>query len=330
MPFESALRASEIIRKGDVVAMPTETVYGLAGDAFSDSAVKKIFSLKQRPFFDPLIVHVADIQDVDKLVSDVPKAAAVLMKAFWPGPLTLVMPKKSSVSALVTSGLETVGVRMPNHPLALELIRLSGSPLAAPSANLFGRTSPTTAAHVADEFGSGLCIVDGGACTVGLESTVVGFENGGGEPGADATCVAIYRPGAVTAEMLREALLRAGVSARVIEKESNVAPGHLKHHYMPKIPVVIVPAGSDLDVGKILSQQICEKLNLADWRPVKLQLSESAALAARELYAKLRECAESGANVIIVEKVADAETTGDMWAAIWNRLSKAATLDLTV
>lgn len=307
-------KAAQLLRQGLVVGMPTETVYGLAGDAFNEEAVKKIFSLKKRPFFDPLIVHVASLDDVAKLAESIPTTATALMKAFWPGPLTLVLPKKSSVSDLVTSGLNTVGVRMPRHPMALELIQKAGSPLAAPSANLFGRTSPTCAEHVRGEFGDEVFVLDGGNCEVGLESTVVGFEG---------NTVTIYRPGAITSDMIRATLAKNQLTSQVIEKESDVAPGHLKHHYMPKIPVVIVPENTPLES---LKKDICEKLQRNEWKPVRLQLSSDATLAARELYARLRECAESGASFIVIEK--PLTPPSDLWVAIWNRLEKAATVQL--
>lgn len=313
-PSTEIQKAVDLLRQGEVIGMPTETVYGLAGDVFNESAVQKIFSTKQRPFFDPLIVHVANAEDVHKLVEDVPAAAQVLMKNFWPGPLTLILPKKSSVSDLVTSGLTTVGVRMPNHPVARELIQLFGSPLAAPSANLFGRTSPTTAKHVQDEFKHSVFVLDGGPSEIGLESTVVGFEN---------DTILIYRPGAVTAQMARVALVRAGISFEVLEKESNVAPGHLQHHYMPSIPLIIVKAGADISEVENAARPT---LKLSEWRPANLNLHSDPVIAARELYSGLRRCSESGANVIVVEK--SQRTENELWFAIWNRLEKAASLSL--
>jgi L-threonylcarbamoyladenylate synthase len=187
----------------------------------------------------------------------------------------------------------------------LALIRAAGSPLAAPSANLFGRTSPTTAAHVRGEFGSDVFVLDGGASDVGLESTVAGFT-----ASADGSHdVVVYRPGAVTADMIRGVLKREGVSGSVSALESNVAPGHLEHHYMPKIPLIIVAEGSDLSALGV--------------RPVKMVLSKDPVIAARELYAKMREIAESGASEIIIEKP-KAIASHDLWVAIWNRLEKAA------
>lgn len=311
--------AVALLKKGDVIGLPTETVYGLAGDVFNESAVHKIFAIKQRPFFDPLIVHVAAIEDVNKLVENVPEGARVLMRAFWPGPLTLILPKKKVVSDLVTSGLTTVGVRWPNHPVAQAVIREFGSPLAAPSANLFGRTSPTTAKHVRDEFGGAVTVIDGGPCAVGLESTVVSVTTR--ETGTE---VLIHRPGAVTAQMIRAAFLRAGQTADVREQESEVAPGHLKHHYMPKIPLIIVPEAFAIEGG---AATLTDKLKLPAWRPVELKLHPQPELAARKLYSDLRDIEMSGATLIYVRR--PYVIPSELWAAVWNRLEKAASHDLS-
>jgi tRNA threonylcarbamoyl adenosine modification protein (Sua5/YciO/YrdC/YwlC family) len=188
--------AADLLRKGEVVAIPTETVYGLAANAYNEAAVLKIFQAKQRPAFDPLIVHVHSLDQVKEVVSfselkrkDTRKEAEALMAKFWPGPLTLVLPKSDRVPDLVTSGLDTVAVRMPAHPMALELLRSLDFPLAAPSANPFGYVSPTTAQHVADQLGEKIpYILDGGPCTVGVESTIIGWES-------DAEQWVLYRPG---------------------------------------------------------------------------------------------------------------------------------------
>ncbi|MBC7451992.1 MAG: threonylcarbamoyl-AMP synthase, partial [Cytophagales bacterium] len=161
------------------ISIPTETVYGLAGNAFSSYSVSEIFRIKKRPSFDPLIVHTHSIDSLADFVTEIPEQAHMLAKAFWPGPLTLLLPKKDSISDLVTSGLDRVAIRIPNHPLTLELLRMLPFPLAAPSANPFGYISPTTAQHVADQLGKDIeYILDGGPCTIGVESTIVGWENG--------------------------------------------------------------------------------------------------------------------------------------------------------
>ena len=169
-------QAAEIIRRGGIVAFPTETVYGLGADAFQPLAIARIFEVKKRPYFDPLIVHVSSLGDLERLVIDIPQNAKKLVDRFWPGPLTTVLPKKDEVPGIVTAGLPSVAIRMPDHPMALTLIKESGCPIAAPSANLFGYLSSTTAEHVRDQ----LCdqvdlILDGGPCPVGVESTIVSF-----------------------------------------------------------------------------------------------------------------------------------------------------------
>src|SRR4030065_1370155 len=169
-------QAAEIIRQGGIVAFPTETVYGLGADAFNPLAVARIFEVKRRPYFDPLIVHVANPADVKKLVKQIPSNAKKLIERFWPGPLTVVLLKKEYIPDIVTAGLPTLAIRMPSHPMALSLIRESNSPIAAPSATLFGYVSPTTAEHVREQLGDQVdLILDGGPCPVGVESTIVSF-----------------------------------------------------------------------------------------------------------------------------------------------------------
>src|SRR5690606_7520483 len=182
-------QAAALLRAGAVVAMPTETVYGLAANAFDEAAVLRIFQVKQRPSFDPLIVHVRDREQLSPLVARLPREAEALMEHFWPGPLTLVLPKTGRVPDLVTSGLDTVAVRMPAHPVAQALLRAVDFPLAAPSANPCGYVSPTSAQHVADQLGGKVpYILDGGPCTVGVESTILGWEQ-------EAGAWLLYRPG---------------------------------------------------------------------------------------------------------------------------------------
>ena len=194
---EEALHcAAEILRNGGLVALPTETVYGLGANTLNGAAVAGIFAAKQRPAWDPIIIHISDLGMLEGLVQDVPEAARRLMKAFWPGPLTLLLPRSATVPDAVTAGRALVGVRMPAHPVALELIRRAGVPVAAPSANLFGHISPTTAAHVLEDLDGRIdAVLDGGSTAHGVESTVL-------DP-----CqipMVIYRPGAVTVEQIRE------------------------------------------------------------------------------------------------------------------------------
>lgn len=224
IPAESA-----ILRDGGLVAFPTETVYGLGADAYNERAVARIFELKGRPRFDPLIVHVASVDGAREALSGLPDSARDLMVRFWPGPLTLVLPKQARLPDLVTAGLPTVAIRMPDHPLALRLIRAAGTPLAAPSANRFGRTSPTTAAHVRRQFPTGLDgLVDGGPCPLGVESTVLGFDPDGSPR--------LLRPGGLPLEEL-EAVLGPVHRGRHGATGPLPAPGMMAGHYAPHTPL---------------------------------------------------------------------------------------------
>jgi L-threonylcarbamoyladenylate synthase len=229
-------RAAELLRSGGTVAFPTETVYGLGANALSPEAVAKIFAAKERPAWDPLIVHVADRAMLEQVVAsaEVGVDAENLMAAFWPGPLTLLLPRAPQLPDAVTAGRPLVGVRIPQHPIARELIRLAGVPVAAPSANRFGRTSPTTAAHVLQDLDGRIdAVLDGGAATVGVESTVF-----------DVTARTIYRPGAVTAEHIAEAIGEAVhmASSTTQEKppEESPSPGMGQRHYAPNARLVLV------------------------------------------------------------------------------------------
>lgn len=222
--------AAELIKAGRLVAFPTETVYGLGCDAMNPTAAAKVFEAKQRPQFDPLIVHIADRQQLDTVVSSLPTRALQLMDTFWPGPLTLVLPKRPSVPDLVTAGLATVAVRMPNHPVAQALIREAGTPIAAPSANPFGYVSPTTAQHVADGLGGNVdVILDGGPCSVGVESTIVSVVGSLPE---------LLRPGSITIEQLSAVVGPMRRSSPIAEKP--IVPGQLSRHYATKTPVTVL------------------------------------------------------------------------------------------
>jgi L-threonylcarbamoyladenylate synthase len=331
MPLDSSelLKARDRLLAGDVVAIPTETVYGLAASIESEAGLRRIFSLKERPFFDPLIVHVSSLKEAATLVREWPPLADFLGRFFWPGPLTLVLPKSDRVNPLITSGLETVAVRYPAHPVALDLIRLTGVPLAAPSANKFGKTSPSRSEHVQSEFPeTDLVIIDGGECEVGLESTVLGFGKTTQGDDQDYNEIQILRPGGVTEDMLRDALKKWGHPVEIRRISSEASPGHLKHHYMPSVPLVILPG----DPGKALSateiMKLREELKIAGLqRPAELLLSQDATLAARELYSEMRRLADSGADLLFVRRSSESEH--GLWPAIWDRLTRAATLNWT-
>ena len=228
---ESIRLAAEIIRAGGLVAFPTETVYGLGCDALNPEAVARVFEAKQRPRFDPLIVHIADQSALDTLVSHMSLSDQKLMDAFWPGPLTLVLPKRPVVPDLVTAGLPTVAVRMPSHPVALALIRKAGVPIAAPSANPFGYVSPTCAQHVLDGIGERVdLILDGGPCPLGVESTIMSTVGAVPE---------VLRPGSLPLSDI-EAVM-GPVIRRLRSEQTPLAPGRLSRHYATRTPFAILP-----------------------------------------------------------------------------------------
>ena len=235
---EQISRAAEILKNGGLVAIPTETVYGLAANAFDKEAIRKIFLAKGRPMDNPLIVHIADIQMLSKLVADFPKTAKKLSETFWPGPLTMILPKSEKIPDEVSAGLPTVAIRRPSHPVALELIKVSGLPLAAPSANRSGSPSPTTAQHVLSDLDGQIdAVLDGGPCSVGLESTVIALE--GNTP-------RILRPGGVTAEQISEVIGKIEIDDAVFHQLSSLekasSPGMKYKHYAPKAKVVLIKA----------------------------------------------------------------------------------------
>ena len=235
----SVAEAARLLRAGEVVGIPTETVYGLAANALSDEAVPKIFAAKGRPQDNPLISHIASLDMLPMVVREVPGAAYRLAEAFWPGPLTLILPRSKTVADSVCAGLDTASVRMPSHPVALAVIRAAGVPLAAPSANLSGSPSPTTAADVlADMEGKIPLILDGGACSVGVESTVISLA--GAQP-------VLLRPGYITKEQLEDAMgcavaLSDAVLHKLKDGESAASPGMKYKHYAPKADVTILKA----------------------------------------------------------------------------------------
>ncbi|MDI1251414.1 MAG: L-threonylcarbamoyladenylate synthase, partial [Lacunisphaera sp.] len=307
-------RLAAALRRGELVALPTETVYGLAANALDARACRAIFKAKGRPAKDPLIVHVLNLAHAEQLAVFNP-AARRLARRFWPGPLTLVLPKQPCVPGVVTSGGDTVAVRAPAHPLARRLLRLAGIPLAAPSANLFGYISPTESAHVADGLGRRIkYVLEGGACEVGVESTILDLTN----PAKPR----ILRPGVVTAAALAKFLGRpVGAAPRKSGVGRLLAPGMMARHYSPRTPLVLKnPRGRPLEgVGRILLRKPAgETADNIYW------LSERGALSevARNLYRVLRAADQGGHRQIQVEPLpADA---GGLAAALNDRLKRAA------
>ncbi|SHK22238.1 L-threonylcarbamoyladenylate synthase [Fibrobacter sp. UWB12] len=239
-PWTSVSEAARLLKEGEVVAIPTETVYGLAGNAFEPKALAKIFAAKERPTFDPLIVHIADIAQLTDIAKDIPDSAYKLAEAYWPGPMTIILPKKDCIPDLCTSALPSVAVRFPSHPIAQAIIKESGLPLAAPSANLFKHVSPTTAEHVAAQLADRIAgIVDGGPCSVGVESSIISLI---GEP-------TVMRPGAITPEMFKAILGEVKIKESTSKPgQPMLAPGQCDTHYRPQVPLYYgeVPAGYTL------------------------------------------------------------------------------------
>lgn len=309
--------AAALLQSGKLVAIPTETVYGLAANGLDEAAVLSIFRAKKRPDFDPLILHAPDLETALALASEVPPKARQLAEAFWPGPLTLVLPKTERVPYVVTSGLQTVGLRVPQHPLTQDLLCLLPFPLAAPSANPFGYISPTTAAHVQENLGDEIdYILDGGPCTHGLESTIVGFEQG--EP-------VIYRRGSLPKTELENVV--GPVGEKINSSSNPKAPGQLAVHYAPRKTLVLVNPDNAAFFDS-LSQPFTlitfgHMLEAAKSKAATvLSLSETGNLAeaARKFYGTLRK-ADASPNPLIVSAYLPG---GGMADAINDRLRRAA------
>ena len=263
-------RAAAVIRRGGVAAFPTETVYGLGADGFNPGACARIFEIKKRPRFDPLILHAASLAQTKKLFSKIPKPALKLMKKFWPGPLTLVLPKAKIVPGIVTAGLDTVAVRVPAHPVALKLIKLSGRPIAAPSANLFGGLSPITARHVKNQLGNGPDIIlDGGKTRVGVESTIIAFL--GGKP-------VLLRPGGVAVEKIERTVGKLFTPSGAAKKP--LAPGGLKKHYSPAVKLKLINNESEARPGTRSAYLAFSKRPLGKYKKAEL-LSAKGCLRGR-------------------------------------------------
>jgi len=307
--------ASFLIKQWHIVGIPTETVYGLAANALDEKAVVKIFEAKSRPFFDPLIVHVANTDMAKEYVTHFSEKALILANHFWPGPLTLLLPKNEKISDLVTSWNTLVGLRVPAHSLTLSLIQYCGLPLAAPSANKFGYISPTKAQHVADQLHDKVpYILDGGPCEVGIESTIVGFD--------ENDLPVIYRKGGIPVESI-EALL-----GKVIVKENSSsnpqAPGMLKKHYSPKIPFFL----GDIDTmllehkGKNIGViSFCKSYaNIPSERMMILSHSHNLQEAAQSLFAAMRHLDSLALDVILAELMPNE----DLWRAMNDKLKRAA------
>ncbi len=319
-PDRATLRvAAEVLRRGGLVAFPTETVYGLGAHALDEAAVARIYTAKGRPSYNPLIVHVADAEAARALVADWPEDAERLARAFWPGPLTMVLRKRGVVPDAITAGLPTVAVRVPDHPVALALLQEAGIPIAAPSANRFTELSPTTAAHVAESLDDAVDIVlDGGPTTVGIESTVVDLT--GPTP-------RVLRPGMITAAAIGRVV--GPVDETVLPVEAGTArssPGMVDRHYAPRARLLpfddatraaaIAEATAAAAGGARVGSLAFELLPVTDARA----MPRNAAAYARRLYAELHALDELECDLVLVERVPE----GPEWAGVRDRLERAA------
>lgn len=295
-PWTSVEEAARLLKQGEVVAIPTETVYGLAGNAFEPKALAKIFAAKERPTFDPLIVHISDISQMADIAKDIPEEAYQLAKAFWPGPLTMILPKKDCIPDLCTSGLPSVAVRFPSHPVAQAIINASGLPLAAPSANLFKHVSPTTAEHVAAQLSDRIAgIVDGGPCQVGVESSIVSLT--GDVP-------TVLRPGAITPEMVKKVLGRVAIKESTSKPgEAMQAPGQCDTHYRPQVPLYFgeVPANAVLPENTV-------RIAFGNYQgviPAAVNLSATGDMteATAKLYAYMHDLDDPKYDLILVDPI---------------------------
>jgi L-threonylcarbamoyladenylate synthase len=311
--IETAVQA---LRDGELVAFPTETVYGLGANAQNPAAVRKIFEAKGRPETHPVIVHLDSPRFLHRWVREVPEVATKLAEHFWPGPLTMVFPKAPQVHDIVTGGQDTIAIRVPQHPMAQQLLTAFGGGIAAPSANRYGRLSPTRAEHVRDELGETVkVILDGGECQIGLESTIVAFEGGN---------VRLLRPGAVTAGQIRQIasdlIIGAGLGSPRV-------PGSAAVHYAPSTPMTIVPAG-EIDAHAASASEGGRRVAvLAQRLPLKAHKYVTWVNAGRrpeqfghDLYANLRTLDKAGCQRILVQDVPE----GERWEAIRDRLLRAA------
>ncbi len=327
---EALRRPAEILRAGGLVAFPTETVYGLGANAFEPEASARIYAAKGRPSDNPLIIHIAEVSQLSLVTDAVPEAALRLAKAFWPGPLTMILPRKETVPKRTTGGLDTVAVRLPSHPVARALIRESGCLIAAPSANLSGRPSPTTAAHVREDMDGRIdCIVDGGPVSIGLESTIVDLTEE--KP-------LILRPGYITKEALMDVLSDVDYDPNLSSETASgppKAPGMRYRHYAPKGEMWVVEGAAEAVVAEIASRTAADAA--AGLHPGVLATEETAGRyptgtviavgtradeesIARQLFGALRAMDAAGADRIYAESF----DTPRIGQAIMNRLLKAA------
>lgn len=310
--LQSIKEASIVIQKGGLVAFPTETVYGLGADALNPLAVARIFEIKNRPKFDPIIVHISTLSDIEWLCLKVDERAKILMERFWPGPLTLVLPKSQVVPDIVTAGLPTIAVRMPSHPVALELIKEAGTPIATPSANLFGHLSPTTAEHVREQIGSKIdLILDGGKCPVGVESTVISLNKKEAQ---------LLRSGGLPLEDIEKVIGKVKIPKSISKRPQS--PGQLPSHYSPKTPLqlktceIVFKNGKKIGFLAFTSPKETLPYKMVEVLLPKGDLREAAA----NLFSCLHRLDKAGLDIIYAEPVPEV----GLGRAIMDRLRRAS------
>ena len=340
---KSVASGAQTIRAGELLGLPTETVYGLGADADNEAAIAKIFSAKGRPSEHPLIVHVLNAASVAHFATQIPDFAKVLMQTFWPGPLTLILARRDGVAAAAAGGQNSIGLRCPAHPVAQALLKACLEPnestqtathpqqavwgLAAPSANQWGRVSPTTAAHVQSEFGADLLILDGGPCTVGIESTIIDCTRG---------VPVLLRPGAITREQVQVACGQAVLQQDELPQAGSAAPrasGTLESHYAPNASVRLMDAkalqtaldllGADMDaagVGPLIATYSRAILNTRSSQVLRRRMPDDAAATAQQLFAVLREFDARGVKLIWIETPPDSPA----WDGVRDRLQRAS------
>lgn len=319
---QAVTRAAELLRAGQVVALPTETVYGLAGNAWNPAAVRRIFEVKGRPASNPIIVHVASLELARRCVAEWPPAAAKLAAAFWPGPLTLVLPKAEEIPDIVTAGGGTVGIRWPGHPFIQAVIRACEFPLAAPSANRSNQISPTNAKHVRKDL-KGLIplIVDGGQSQVGIESTVIDLAS---------SPPRLLRPGMIHAQSLAAAMGGIDLQINTGTDGRRRSPGLLPRHYSPKAKLIVLSWRDENDLAAQISAYpfSADETHVISYHAIPLQqhfggvsiIPHDAEAFARALYGELHACDDAGAKLIVVE----APPKGEEWRGISDRLARAS------
>ena len=312
---EQFREAASLLREGKLVAFPTETVYGLAANALNSDAVARIFEVKGRPSFDPLIVHIANAADLRKWVEEVPESIQKIVDEFWPGPISVVLPKTATIPDIVTSGSPTVAIRCPDHIAARRLIDLAGVPIAAPSANRFGCISPTTAQHVREQLGDAVpSVLDDGPCKVGVESTVVGY---------DGNRVIIYRPGGITREAIEGLVGKTFLAGT--DDQSPSSPGQLTKHYAPRTPLVIsadpISPSHDERIGLLTLSEESEIDSFSPYSKVEFLSPEgSLTEAAANLFAAMRRLDAAELDRIIARPVPET----NLGLAIMDRLRRAS------